>query len=462
MSNIAKIYLGLFISIFVLWFIGNSLIPSPFDPETFIVTMMNFTGVITFTAMTAAMVLATRPKWLEQHINGLDKGYRLHKWLGITALVMGTLHWLWSGILPDLLGWGDDDDGEGDDEGGSELPDDLSGLDYFFESNNSLAHYIGEYGFYILAALLVGALLKKLISYRIFSKVHILMAVLYLALAFHALILMDRAYWLQPIGIVMGAFMLIGSVSALYILFKRAGKSRTYQGEIIGLTHLPDMRMTQVEVQLPNWQGHRAGQFAFVNFAKDNEKHHPFTISSAWDKTKNSITFSIKSLGDYTSTLANKLALNDKVTIEGPYGGFTFDDNDDSKNDTKNSSKRQIWIGGGVGITPFLARLQDLALNNKSEDKREIDFFYSAYKIDPDFRTTLNSLAEKAGVTLHIFPEPNTGRISGSVIRETVPEFQSASVWFCGGSEMGKQIKNDLLVNGLSKDKFEQELFEMR
>ncbi len=32
--------------------------------------------------------------WLERHLDGLDKMYRLHKWLGIGALVVGTVHWL--------------------------------------------------------------------------------------------------------------------------------------------------------------------------------------------------------------------------------------------------------------------------------------------------------------------------------------------------------------------------------
>lgn len=46
-------------------------------------------GVIAMTAMSIAMVLAARPRWLEPHLAGMDKMYRLHKWLGITALVSG-------------------------------------------------------------------------------------------------------------------------------------------------------------------------------------------------------------------------------------------------------------------------------------------------------------------------------------------------------------------------------------
>jgi predicted ferric reductase len=46
--------------------------------------------------MSIAMILALRPRWPEPSIGGLDKMYRLHKWLGIGGLVFAILHWLWS------------------------------------------------------------------------------------------------------------------------------------------------------------------------------------------------------------------------------------------------------------------------------------------------------------------------------------------------------------------------------
>ena len=40
------------------------------------------------------MILATRAKFMESWLNGLDKSYRLHKWLGISALDISIVHWL--------------------------------------------------------------------------------------------------------------------------------------------------------------------------------------------------------------------------------------------------------------------------------------------------------------------------------------------------------------------------------
>ncbi len=54
---------------------------------------MQYSGVLGIGAMSVAMMLVLRPQWLEPPLDGLDKMYRLHKWLGITALVVGIVHW---------------------------------------------------------------------------------------------------------------------------------------------------------------------------------------------------------------------------------------------------------------------------------------------------------------------------------------------------------------------------------
>ena len=55
---------------------------------------MQYTGVLGMGVMSVAMLLAVRPAWLEHRLHGLDKMYRLHKWLGISGLVLAVLHWL--------------------------------------------------------------------------------------------------------------------------------------------------------------------------------------------------------------------------------------------------------------------------------------------------------------------------------------------------------------------------------
>jgi len=44
--------------------------------------------------MTVGVILAMRLRLIENWIGGLDKHYRLHKWLGITAALFAFAHWL--------------------------------------------------------------------------------------------------------------------------------------------------------------------------------------------------------------------------------------------------------------------------------------------------------------------------------------------------------------------------------
>ena len=55
---------------------------------------MQYSGVLGIGVMSAAMVLAVRPVVFEPYLGGLDKMYRLHKWLGISGLVISVSHWL--------------------------------------------------------------------------------------------------------------------------------------------------------------------------------------------------------------------------------------------------------------------------------------------------------------------------------------------------------------------------------
>ena len=50
--------------------------------------MVQLNGILTVGYMSVAMILELRRRWPESCPGGLDKLYRLHKWLGITAVVL--------------------------------------------------------------------------------------------------------------------------------------------------------------------------------------------------------------------------------------------------------------------------------------------------------------------------------------------------------------------------------------
>ena len=408
--------------------------------------VVQYSGVLGMGAMSVAMILATRARWLESWVNGLDKAYRLHKWLGISALVFSVVHWIASQGPKWMVGLGLIEAPNRGPRGGSGQAQE--GIQGFFMSQRGLAEGVGEWAFYATVLLIALALIQRF-PYRLFASTHTLIAVAYLALVAHSVVLLNFNAWTQPLGILMALLMAGGVVSALLALTRQIGRTNRVSGQITSTRTFPELNSTAVSIALnEGWSGHAAGQFAFVTF-DPKEGTHPFTIASSWDPATREVLFISKALGDYTAILPRTLAVGGEATVEGPYGRFTFDDGVD----------RQIWIGGGVGITPFIARMKHLA---KTPGAKSVDLIHSTTEVSAAALALLKADAEVAGIRLHVLVDDRDGFLTGERLRKLLPDWPSASVWFCGPAGFGQALRGDLMANGLTPDRFHQEIFNMR
>jgi predicted ferric reductase len=427
----------------LLWLLADTFIPEPFNYFSFRVVFVQYTGVVAIIIMSIAMILALRMRMIDNLLGGLDKTYRLHKWLGITVLIVSTLHWWWAQGTKWMVGWG-------------WLPrpshpprhEITDQLILWVNSQRGIAEQLGEIAFYLLLVLIVIALVK-LIPYHLFKKSHKLLAPLYLVLVYHSIILTKPDYWTQPIGMVCALFMLLGTVSAIIQLRGRIGSRRKVKGKITNVVAVKEIGVTEATIKVgKEWEGHTAGQFAFVT-SKNSEGAHPYTIASAWDPQSSELTFIIKALGDWTSQLSDWLKVDMSVSIEGPYGKFDFEDD----------CPRQIWVGAGIGITPFIAKMKEQVQNPCSTKK---DLFFCVPVEEKETLEKLKQIARDAGVNLHLFIDSHGERLTGEKLRQIVPDWQQASMWFCGPSQFGKALKQEMTEQGLSPARFHQELFEFR
>lgn len=446
MKPIITAFWGLAVLICLSWLAAEPTAPQASGLFPWRANMMQLTGLLAMTAMSVAMVLALRPRWLEGRLDGLDKMYRLHKWLGIAALSLGVVHYLWAKAPRWAVGLGLLERPQR-----GPRPPAASGIEQTLSSLRGLAESVGEWAFYAACLLIVLALVKRF-PYRRFFQTHRLMALVYLVLVFHAAVLVKFPYWSKPAGVLMALQLVAGTVAAIIVLTRRVGAGRKVTGTITQIVDNPVLRQVEVRVDVAAaWPGHQAGQFAFVTFS-DREGAHPFTIASAWGDGTTTLTFVIKALGDHTATLAATLTPGQEVTVEGPYGRFIFDD----------TGERQIWVGGGIGITPFLARLDALAATPRVGE-RPIDLFHCSTEDDPNGFARLRAAAERAGVRLHLLVDSRDGRLDGRRIRDAVPDWSKASLWFCGPAGFGHALARDFAAQGLNVDKrFHRELFQMR
>lgn len=398
---------------------------------------LTLSGYLAINFMSLTLLLATRPAWLETPLGGLDSIYQLHKWTGIFAVFFALSHWLiemWDDGLKAILG-----------RDRSQKEGKFSGwLDTFQDA----AEDLGEPGLYILL-FLVAITLLRLIPYHYWRYLHKAMPLIYLTLAAHALLLAPPSWWQQSTGWVMALLILGGLFGSIQSLTGSIGKNRRYQGIIKSVESLSN-QVTQVVCDLgKQWPGHQAGQFALVTFNK-LEGAHPFTLSSA-DKTNGQLSFQIKALGDYTRKIPQHLHSGQPVLIEGPYGRFN------PAKGRKNA--QQIWVAGGIGVTPFLAALESHT-KHPERYKTAINLYYctSAAETDPLVARLKQLVESTPDISLHIYDSQQGQRLTTDQLAITSKQ---VDIWFCGPNGLAKALLSGLKKQPVSL-RFHQELFEFR
>ena len=392
--------------------------------------VLYLSGLWSIGLMCLVMLLALRLPWVERPLGGMDQVYRLHKWAGIGAAITAILHWgakESSGWIRAL--WGR----AGRPARDAVLP--------WLTDTRGLAKDLGEWAFYLLLALVAITLLTRLLSYRPWQLLHRAMPLLFLALVLHTVALMPLSFWALPLGLLMGALLALGSLAALWSLAGRIGQSRTHGGRIHAVRVLGSGAAAPIEVicALPaSWPGHRAGQFAFVRF-DHGEGAHPFTIASApgalgtSDQGEPLLRLVIKPLGDYTRTLGQRLQTGQRVDIEGPYGRF----------DGRGHGRRQqVWVAGGVGITPFLALLEarQPGAAPARGGLRPVHMHYCTRDATADpLLPRLRTLCAQAQppVTLTVHDEAQGQRLRPQDLEATPGPLD---LWFCGPQGLGDAL----------------------
>lgn len=400
-------------------------------------------GVIAMACMTVSMLLAMRLTWVENLVNGLDKGYAIHKQMGIGALVFLCLHWLmiqlpkW--LIP--LGW-------------LNAPN-RGPRPEVAEATFDWTHFakeVGNYSFYIFLIFAAISLIQ-LVRYRQFKWTHNIAGAIYLAGAFHSIMLMDLKWTAISTDSFIVLMCVIGSVCALISLLGKIGNNKRVSGKVTMVeaanNESQQPNILHFTIQLDKKLDYREGQFAFVDF-KDGEPSHPFSVLN-YDKDSGLIEFGVKSLGDYTQKLMSQLQTGQSVQVEGGYGRFQIPNH-----------KQQAWVGAGIGIVPFIAWLNQLVKSGKDQDKT-IHLFYCRHgEKESYFLNMVNKLVARLPfIQLHVYTSEHGQRLSSKQVAEQL-DLSRASVSFCGPVSFAEQLKSDLISCGLNENAFHAERFKMR
>lgn len=406
---------------FLIWAVQALwLSPSPPGDTLWVIRQegMLLTGILALGTMTAIMVLALRPRRLEPWLGGMDKAYKLHKYLGILAILLSLAHWL-SKQSKDLIAAAIGTSGKL-----AKVP-----VPEWVSLFKPYAKTLGEWTFYALIVMLIITLAHRTISYKKCYSLHRLMPVAYLILVFHGVVLTPPAYWSGIGGWLLAVSLVIGTVAASIQLLRNLSSAYPHTGTVISCTPQGDVLEVQCRMD-QSWPGHQAGQFAFLRLKGETESH-PFTLSDA-DQDDQIVRFHIKQLGDWTRRLPERLHIGQNIELDGPYGRFTQPGRDDKG--------IYIWVGAGVGATPFLSWL------SQEHEEGHAPYAYLQYACqhssDPLAQALSNAAKEHPDVKLDIYADGRRW-----TPQEVVQHYQVGRplhIWFCGPAGMGKQLQREL------------------
>ena len=190
------------------------------------------------------------------------------------------------------------------------------------------------------------------------------------------------------------------------------------------------------------------GQFAMIFIeAKDGWHRHPFTLSSAPSEGRVRIT--MKALGDYTSQVHDLVQPGMPAVIGPPHGHF----------DRSRGTNRQIWIAGGIGVTPFLSWLRSL---DRPLDQR-VDLFYSTDHASPFGDEILHVAEANDSLRVHLIDTSVSGLLTTDQILAHVDEPpDTLSVFMCGPEPMLHAFHDGFKEAGVHGRHIHREYFDWR
>ncbi len=288
-------------------------------------------GLLGFLVMVA---LGTRFPWVERYL-GLDRVYRLHKWIGIAVLFMLLGHALLRTLAFSMQ------------HGGKWA---WSFLFYF--STKNVALLLGHLALYLLILLVPLAIWgRHRLSYWLWKNSHYLVYAAVVLAFTHAWFEQGRRFasfsnlsFFIPYAAAL-AFL------AAYRIMTAVRTRRDGIWKVAGVRgETGDTNTLILERQGGSgaFGKRRAGQFAIIRY-RDGKKWsepHPFTISAP--PRSGELHFTIKAAGKFTSSVPS-LSPGTEVMCEGPYGIFSIN---------FEKQKNIVMIAGGVGVTPFLSSIR--------------------------------------------------------------------------------------------------------
>ena len=417
-----------------------------FASLTSVAVLCAFAGTAAFALN---LVLGARLRPVESLFGGLDRMYRAHRVLGQTAfllllghvvLILASRATISSDTALDLLGPG-------------------AGWTVF----------AGVLAFGAMTVAIVLTLFVRL-GHEVFVYVQRTFGFVFLAASYHVFTTPGAKTQSVALNRYMAVLATLGIAAFAYRSLFGNVLVRRRKYRVTAVNRL-DENVTEITMEpLGSPLAFVPGQFVFVTFrspALREELHpfelsverqvfslragevgnqfHPFSITASPGEPALRVT--VKAIGDYTRALRRLEAGADAV-VEGPYGSFSH---------WNVPSGRQLWLAGGIGVTPFLSMARSLG----DRSGQSIDFYYCVeHDEEAHFLDELRAIAsDRDDFRVTVVPRDREGFLTAARLTAEHADLASAHVLICGPPAMIDNLRAQLVSHGVPETKIHAEEF---
>jgi predicted ferric reductase len=394
------------------------LITLPHFDAPFLLQYSQFLGALALVGFACANFITTRHRCLDTLFNGLDKAYITHKWLGITSLVLAAVHVIIFNM--------------------QRVHNEPSAA-----SAENTFYHIGGPSLVLFIVFIFIALLAKKMNYEKWKSVHKFLLLPYvIGLVHYYGSSVYGAFGLSPFSIWLNCINLIGILSAIYSVFYYENSAFLFRYKVSAVRTVSNETVEITGKAIEQGITFKPGQFTFLKIPKTFPSH-PFTMSGAPEK--DAIQFTIKNLGDHTAKLITTIKPDDEFAVTAPHGMFDY----------TMGGKHQIWIAGGIGVTPF----RSFYMADIPEDY-SIDFFYAYHGEEEGVYLDEMQALSASNLRLHLIDDTEQGFLTVEKIKEHINADNPVDIYFCGPKPMRESLIKNLKKSGIHVLDFHFEEFQ--
>lgn len=385
-------------------------------------------GLCGMAMFSLVIILSARLRFFEKFFKGINESYTAHHFFGGLAFSLLLFH-------PLLLTY-------------SYLLVSFKSATLFLLPNTYWAQNFGRLGLFIMIITLVITFYTKL-KYQVWKFTHKFLGIAFIFAFLHTFLIGGDLLTNQLLKI----YLFVLGITAMVAYFYRT-LFADYFVRVFNYT-VKDIKKHEDKI----WEitcepkgGEMKfvpGQFSFVRFFNKEltKEIHPFSFSS---NNGNPLKITIKELGDYTDKIGN-LKIGDKAAFEGPFGAFNF----------KNyGNKNQVWIAGGIGVTPFLSMLKSLSDEDRDYN---IDLYYSVKNEDClAFKEEIEEISKRyKNLNVNLWVTSKNGFLTADLIKLETSNLENRDILICGPSVMMLALKDQFLQQKIREDQIHIEEFQL-